>query len=40
MVKTYIAHQREHHLQVTFQDEFRKLCKKYELELDERYAWD
>jgi putative transposase len=39
-VETYIAHQREHHAQVTFQDEFRRLCKKYGLELDERYAWD
>jgi REP element-mobilizing transposase RayT len=39
-VKKYISNQREHHAQVTFQDEFRRLCKKYELELDERYAWD
>jgi REP element-mobilizing transposase RayT len=38
-VKTYIGQQREHHAQVTFQDEFRRICKKYGLELDERYAW-
>jgi REP element-mobilizing transposase RayT len=39
-LKEYIANQEEHHRKTTFQDEFRKLCKKYGLELDERYAWD
>lgn len=36
----YIANQREHHKQETFQDEFRRLCAKYGLEIDERYVWD
>lgn len=36
----YIASQEEHHRQETFQDEFRRLCKKYGLEIDERYVWD
>ncbi len=36
----YIDRQEEHHRQVTFQDEFRRLCRKYGIELDERYAWD
>ena len=36
----YIANQMEHHKTETFQDEFRRLCKKYELEIDERYVWD
>jgi putative transposase len=37
---TYIETQEDHHRKVTFKDEFRKLCKKYGLEIDERYVWD
>jgi REP element-mobilizing transposase RayT len=36
----YIANQEEHHRRETFQDEFRRLCKKYRLPIDERYVWD
>jgi putative transposase len=36
----YIRNQEEHHRKVGYQDEFRRLCKKYGAELDERYAWD
>ena len=36
----YIAHQEEHHRQETFQDEFRRLCRKYGVAIDERYVWD
>jgi putative transposase len=39
-LKRYIASQEEHHRYETFRDEFRRLCKKYGLEIDERYAWD
>jgi hypothetical protein len=39
-LKSYIANQEERHRKVTFQDEFRRLCKKYGAEIDERYAWD
>jgi REP element-mobilizing transposase RayT len=39
-LQRYIANQEEHHRQETFQDEFRRLCKKYGLEIDERYVWD
>ncbi|MEM8668294.1 MAG: transposase [Planctomycetota bacterium] len=39
-LKVYIANQEEHHRKVTFQDEFRILCKKYHLKIDERYAWE
>jgi putative transposase len=39
-VTRYIAHQREHHAKVSFQAEFRRLCKKYGLEIDERYIWE
>jgi putative transposase len=36
----YIMNQEEHHRRETFQDEFRRLCKKYGIEIDERYVWD
>lgn len=39
-LKQYIANQEEHHRKETFQDEFRRLCAKYGLEIDERYVWD
>ena len=39
-LKEYIANQDDHHRAVSFQDEFRRLCKKYGVEIDERYVWD
>ena|ERR1700741_2368083 len=39
-VKRYISRQKEHHRRVTFQDEYRKFLKAYEVEYDERYVWD
>jgi len=39
-VREYIAKQREHHCQESFQDEFRRLLAKYGLEWDEQYVWD
>ena len=36
----YIDNQETHHLKVTFQDEFRALCKRHGIEIDERYVWD
>ncbi len=36
----YIANQIEHHKTESFKDEFRRLCAKYDVELDERYVWD
>ena len=39
-VKRYIRRQKEHHRRVTFQDEYRKFLKAYEVEYDERYVWD
>jgi putative transposase len=36
----YIAGQEEHHRKITFQDEFRELLKRHEIEFDERYIWD
>jgi len=39
-VKDYIANQEEHHRTASFQDEFRALCDRHNIELDERYVWD
>jgi REP element-mobilizing transposase RayT len=39
-VKKYIERQEEHHRRMTFQDEFRELCQRHGIELDERYAWN
>ncbi|MBX7062402.1 MAG: transposase [Pyrinomonadaceae bacterium] len=39
-VSGYIRSQKEHHKRQTFQDEFRALCQRYEVEIDERYCWD
>ena len=39
-VRMYIAGQEDHHRKVSFQDEFRKFLKRYEMEFDERYVWD
>jgi putative transposase len=39
-VTEYIRNQQEHHKQMSFQDEFREICQRHGLELDERYAWD
>jgi REP element-mobilizing transposase RayT len=39
-VKRYIENQEHHHRQMSFQDEFRAICRKHGVEIDERYAWD
>jgi putative transposase len=39
-VRRYIENQEEHHRKTSFQDEFRLLFKKYEVDFDERYVWD
>ncbi len=39
-IVSYIAHQKDHHGQKTFQDEYREYLKKYAIEFDERYVWD
>jgi len=36
----YIRDQEKHHKKETFQDEFRRICAKYHIEIDERYVWD
>ncbi len=39
-VRRYIANQIEHHKKMSFQDEFRAICKRHGVEIDERYVWD
>jgi hypothetical protein len=39
-VKSYLANQQQHHARLSFQDEFRELLRRHDLEWDERYVWD
>jgi putative transposase len=39
-VRHYIENQEEHHRTMTFQDEFRELCRRHGVPIDERYVWD
>jgi REP element-mobilizing transposase RayT len=39
-VRAYLANQEQHHRRLSFQDEFRALLKRHDLEWDERYVWD
>ncbi len=39
-VKSYIDGQVEHHRKISFQDEYRALLERYEIEYDELYVWD
>jgi len=37
VVKNYIAKQKEHHKKESFDDEYRKFLKRYDLDFDEKY---
>jgi REP element-mobilizing transposase RayT len=39
-LQTYLDNQETHHQKRTFQEEYRALLKKYNVEYDERYVWD
>ena len=39
-VVEYVRRQEEHHRRRTFQDEFRELCHKHRVAIDEQYVWD
>ena len=39
-VKKYIANQKQHHGRRSFQDEFRDILARYQIDYDERYVWD
>ncbi len=38
--RRYIADQEQHHAKMSFQEEFRRLLQRYEVEYDEAYVWD
>jgi putative transposase len=40
IVQQYILKQEEHHKSLIFQEEYGKFLKDYNIEFDERYAWD
>lgn len=40
VLRSYIADQMEHHRRESFQEEFRRICEKYGVDIDERYVWD
>ena len=39
-LRNYILNQEEHHRTETFQDEYRRLLREHNVEVDERYLWD
>ncbi|MCA1590367.1 MAG: IS200/IS605 family transposase [Acidobacteria bacterium] len=39
-VSRYIRDQKEHHRGQAYEDEFRALCRKYDVGIEERYCWD
>ena len=39
-VDHYIRNQIQHHAKMSFQDEYRRICEKHNIEIDERYVWD
>lgn len=39
-VESYIANQHEHHINKSFQEEYRSILIKYKVEYEEKYLWD
>jgi putative transposase len=39
-VSHYIEKQEEHHLRLSFEDEFRAFLKRHAVDFDEKYVWD
>ena len=37
---SYIPNQVGHHAKMSYQEEYRQICKKHETKIDERYVWD
>jgi putative transposase len=40
VVRRYIARQKEKHRRISFEDEFREMLQKYEIDYDDAYLWD
>jgi len=39
-VYEYILNQEKHHHKMSYQEKFRKILQRYEVDFDERYVWD
>lgn len=39
-VRKYVQNQEQHHRRESFQEEFRRICRKYGVKIDERYVWE
>ncbi len=39
-VDRYIRDQERHHQKMSYQDEYREMCQRHGIEIDERYTWD
>ncbi|HEY5839700.1 MAG TPA: transposase [Pyrinomonadaceae bacterium] len=39
-LKRYIRNQKQHHRRITFEDEYRKFLRRYQIDFDERDVWD
>jgi len=39
-VRAYVKNQEQHHRKQSFQEEFRELLQRHEIEFDERYIWN
>ncbi|MES2790593.1 MAG: IS200/IS605 family transposase [Planctomycetota bacterium] len=39
-VREYVDNQEQHHQRLTFQEEFRLLCERHKMRIDDRYVWD
>jgi len=39
-VRRYIENQREHHREVSFQEEYREFLRRHGIGFDERFVWD
>lgn len=39
-VDEYIRSQEQHHRAISFHEEYRRICKKHGVEIDERHVWD
>ncbi len=40
LLEEYIRNQEEHHRELSFQDEYRRILERNGIEYDERYVWD
>lgn len=38
--REHLINQKDHHNNITFQNEYRAILKRYQVEYDERYVWD